>query len=94
MAVDLILIKSNVYPILFQGHCLAYEHGSSACDDLSVSVEKSWQHSSGHNSDRRHATSSDVTGAASRNLSLNLTLVLLIAAVVGLWPPTTTTRAA
>ena len=77
---------------LSQGHCLAYEHGSSACDDLAVSVEQSWQHS-GDNSARQHATSSDVTGAASRNLSLNLALVLL-ATLVGLWPPTTTTRAA
>ena len=77
---------------LFQGHCLAYEHGSSACDDLPVSGEKSWQHSASDNY-RQHATSSDVTGAASRNLSLNLALVL-VAALVGLWPPTSTTRAA
>ena len=87
-----LMMRSDVFPILFQGHCLAYEHGSSACDDLAVSVEKGWQHS-GDNSARRHATSSDVTGAASRNLSLNLALVLLTAAVVGLWPPTTTRAA-
>ena len=84
-------MQTHVIPILFQGHCLAYEHGSSACDGLPVGAGKSWQ---GDNSayDRRHATSSNVTGAASRNLSLNLALVLL-AALVGLWPPTTTRAA-
>ena len=87
-------MASSLNPLtqyLFQGHCLAYEHGSSACDDLPVSGEKSWQHSASDNY-RQHATSSDVTGAASRNLSLNLALVLL-AALVGLWPPTTTRAA-
>ena len=88
-------MRSNVFPILIQGHCLAYEHGSSACDGLAASVEKSWHHA-GDNSawpNRQHATSSNVTGAASRNLSLNLALVLLAAALVGLWPPTTTRAA-
>lgn len=80
---------------LIQGHCLAYEHGSSACDGLAVNPEKSWSHS-GDNSawpNRQHATSPNVTGgaASSRNLSpiSRNFVVLLTAALVSLWPLTT-----
>ena len=59
-----------------QGHCLAYEHGSSACEGLeAVNPEESWAHS-GDNAarpNRQHAISrsGSVTGGAadSRNLS-------------------------
>ena len=82
--------------LFFQGHCLAYEHGSSACDGLAVNPEKSWRHAGDSSAwpNRQHATSPNgVTGGASPNLSRNLAL-LLIAAFVSLWPLTMTTRAA
>ena len=70
-----------------QGHCLAYEHGSSACEGLeAVNPEESWAHS-GDNSarpNRQHAIShsgSVTAGAAdSRNLSpLSRNLAALLA---------------
>ncbi len=80
---------NNLY---FQGHCLAYEHGSSACD-LRNGPANSWQHTGrgvssdggGGWSNRQHAQSHVNTSAAPDAVKSGSAAAVALSLVVSAW---------